>query len=46
MGKGQFATVSGWMLNGNIMEYIKNNRVNKLDLVRGFAISTTSFADV
>ena len=37
MGKGQFTTVTEWMVNGNIMEFIKANHVNRLELVRGFA---------
>jgi len=45
MAKGQFVTVSEWMLHGNIMEYIKNNDVNKLDLVRGIAVPVTSFTN-
>ena len=31
----QFAIVSEWMSNGNIMEFIENNPANRLDLVRG-----------
>jgi len=42
MGKGQFVTVSEWMSHGNLIEYIKNNHVNKVDLVRGFATPATS----
>ena len=34
MGKGQFTTVSEWMAHGNIMEYIKKNHANRLELVR------------
>lgn len=34
MGKGQFSTVSEWMEHGNIMQFIKYNHVNRLDLVR------------
>ena len=34
MEKGHFITISEWMKNGNIMEYIKNNHVNRLELVR------------
>ena len=45
MGKGQFIIISEWMSNGNIMEYIKNNHVNKLELVCGFAILVTSFTN-
>ena len=36
MGKGQFATVSEWMVHGNIMEFVKDNHVNRLELVRDF----------
>ena len=32
--KRQFVTVSEWMRHGNIMEYIKANHANRLDLVR------------
>jgi len=41
MEKGQFITVSEWMAHGNIMQYIKNNSVNRLELVRGFAFPAT-----
>ena len=34
MEKGQLITVSEWMEHGNIMEYIKNNHANRLELVR------------
>ena len=34
--EGQF-TISEWMQHGNIVKYIKNNHVNRLDLVRDFA---------
>jgi len=33
MGKGQFVIVSEWMAQGSIMEYIKKNHVNRLELV-------------
>ena len=36
MERGQFAIVSEWMVHGNINEYIKNNHVNRLELVRNF----------
>ena len=36
MRKGQFVTVSEWMSNGNIMEYIEKNHTNRLELVRDF----------
>ena len=39
MNKGQFITVSEWMAHGNVMQYIKKNYVNRLELVRGFAAS-------
>ena len=34
MEKGQFVTVSEWMAHGNIVEYIKSNHTNRLELVR------------
>lgn len=34
MRKGQFITVSEWMKHGNIVDYIKHNHVNRLELVR------------
>ena len=37
MGKGQFVTVSEWMAHGNIVEFIKKNYVNRLELVRDFS---------
>jgi serine/threonine protein kinase len=43
MKKGQFSTVSEWMAHGNIMEYTRNNHVNRLDLVRDFTFPATSF---
>jgi len=33
--KRQFATVSEWMDGGNIMEFIKGNHANRLELVGG-----------
>ena len=44
MEKGQFVTVSEWMAHGNIMQYIKNNSVNRLELVRSFTFPAASFA--
>ena len=38
MNKGQFITVSEWMAHGNVMEYIKTNQVNRLELVRALAV--------
>ena len=37
----QFATVSEWMVHGNIMEYIRKTATNRLELVRalGFHVS-------
>ena len=43
MEKGQFVTVSEWMAHGNIMQFIQNNHTNRLDLVRDFTFSATSF---
>ena len=40
--KEQFTTVSEWMAHGNIMQYIKNNRTNRLELVRAFTFPTIS----
>jgi len=42
MEKGQFVTVSEWMKHGNIMQYIKNNSVNRLELVRSFTSPAAS----
>ena len=33
MEQYQFATVSEWMVHGNIMEYIRKNDTNRLELV-------------
>ena len=33
MDQYQLATVSEWMRHGNIMEYIKENSTNRLELV-------------
>ena len=43
MEKGQFTIVSEWMPHGNIMEFIKNKPVNRLELVRHLTFSATSF---
>jgi predicted transcriptional regulator len=40
------STVSEWMEHGNIMEYIKSNHVNRLELVGDFASPTTSFTQM
>ena len=44
MGKGQFVTVSEWMEHGNIMDYIRINHVNRLELVCDFAFPVAPFA--
>jgi len=33
MGQYQLTTVSEWMMHGNIMEYIRKNATNRLELV-------------
>ena len=43
MDKGQFITISEWMAHGNIMEFIKKNHTNRLELVRGFTAPAASF---
>ena len=43
MEKGQFITVSEWMAHGNIMEYLKKNPVNRLELVRDSTSLPTQF---
>ena len=45
MDEGHFTTVSEWMAHGNIMEYVRKNRVNRLELVRGFTVLATSFIE-
>jgi len=37
MEKRQFVTVSEWMVHGNIMDYIKKNHANRLELLHGAA---------
>lgn len=39
MEKGPLTTVSEWVAGGDIMEYIKHNPVNRLELVRNFPSS-------
>ena len=46
MEEGQFVTVSEWMAHGSIMEFIKNNHTNRLDLVRNFTFPATSFTEL
>jgi len=43
MDKGEFITISEWMAHGNIMEFIRKNPVNRLELARGFTIFATPF---
>lgn len=40
--KGQFVTVAELMAHGNIMEYIRENRANRLELVRDFTLPPLS----
>ena len=42
MEKGPFVTVSEWMVRGDIMQYIRNGHVNRLELVRDFTFPATS----
>ena len=42
MKERRFATVSIWMEHGNIMEYIKRNHTNRLELVRAFVSPAAS----
>ena len=42
MNKGQFTTVSELMAHGNIMEYIRKNHVNRLELVCCLSPHTSS----
>ena len=44
--QGQFITVSEWMTHGNIMEYIKKHRVNRLALVCDFTSLVTPFTKI
>jgi len=41
MAECQLATVSKWMGHGNIMQFARKNRVNKLELVRDLTSSPT-----
>ena len=43
MDQGRFATVSEWMMHGNIMQYTRKDHVNRLELVCSFTSSTTPF---
>ena len=44
--KKEFIAVSEWMAHGTIMDYIKNNPTNRLELVRSFIFSTTTTANM
>ena len=46
MNKGQFITLSEWMIHGSIVEFIRKNHVNRLRLVRGFMVPATSLTKV
>ena len=46
MDQGQFITISEWMAHGNIMEYIRKNPANRLELVRGFTVPVVPFTEV
>ena len=43
--KREFVAVSEWMERGTIMNYIRNNPTNRLELVRYFTLRATSFID-
>jgi len=43
MEKGQFIAVSEWMAHGNIMDCIRNNHVNRLELACDFTFPASSF---
>ena len=45
MKKGEFVTVSEWMVHGNIMEFIARYPANRLELVRGLAPTLTPFVE-
>lgn len=45
MSRGPFITVSEWMTHGNIMEYIENHSVNRLELVRALHVPHFCVAD-
>ena len=50
MERYQFATVSEWMIHGNIMEYIRKHATNRLELVRvlspGSTVSLQKFSNL
>jgi serine/threonine protein kinase len=46
IGSGQFITISEWMKHGNVMEYIKRNHVNRLELVRYLAFPTLPMLEI
>lgn len=41
MDQGQLITVSEWMAGGHIIEYIKHNSVNRLELVHYSTLSSS-----
>ena len=43
MARGQFVAVSEWMAHGNIIDFIRNNPANRLELVCDSTIPATSF---
>ena len=46
MEKRQFTIVSEWMGGGNIEEFIEDNHVNRLELVREPTLSSISCAKI
>ena len=46
MDKGQLITISEWMMHGNIMEFIRKNHVNRLELVRYSTVLVTPFTEM
>jgi len=46
MDKGRFITISEWMAHGSIMQCICKNRINRLELVRGFTVPTIPFTKI
>ena len=42
MDKRRFIMISDWMVNGNIMQFVKKNHVNRLELVEDFNSSLPS----
>ena len=46
IGQYQFATVSEWMVHGTIMEYIRENATNRLELGRVFIFRGERFPNL